>query len=295
MTYIRLLYYHIVFSLVVLPSFAVRWLSASIFYNENFRYFVDVMKNVLEQRSQTSEKFHDFPETATESVSSYTKEENGQTNPMWTKEEVGEIVAAQGTVFMLAGFDTTAMTLSCCCFNLAIHPEIQEKLYDSVIAQIQKHGEISHEMIQELPDLDNFINEVLRMHPPGLRLERTCNKDVTYNGIHIQKGMLITVSTFALHYSEEYYSDPETFNPDRWRPESKSNLNPYAFMPFGMGPRNCIAIRFAKEELKLVLCTLIEQFRFFPVAETENKIKVTDGYNTLTNIVDVTVGLASRV
>jgi len=40
-------------------------------------------------------------------------------------------------------------------------------------------------------------------------------------------------------------------------------------MPFGMGPRNCIAIRFAKEELKLVLCTLIEQFRFFPVAETE--------------------------
>ena len=40
---------------------------------------------------------------------------------------------------MLAGFDTTAMTLSCCCFNLAIHPEIQEKLYDSVIAQIQKH------------------------------------------------------------------------------------------------------------------------------------------------------------
>ena len=55
---------------------------------------------------------------------------------------------------------------------------------------------------------------------------------------------------------------------DRWSPENKSNMNPYAFMPFGMGPRNCVGMRFAMEEIKLTLCTIIKQFRFFPVEET---------------------------
>ena len=95
-------------------------------------------------------------------------------------------------------------------------------------------------MLQELPYLDHFLNEVLRMFPPIVRyniwylvlvysgyhvhtktqlhcgrLERVCNKDVTYNDIHIRKGMIVSVSTYALHYSEDYYSDPETFDPNR--------------------------------------------------------------------------------
>lgn len=278
----------------IMPSFVVRWLSAGVFHNEDFRYFVDLMTNLIQQRSNASEEFYDFPESASETVSSYTKEEDGMVKPKWTKEEVDEIVAAQSTVFLLAGFDTTASTLACCCFNLAIHPEIQQQLFDDITAQIQKHGDISHEMIQELPYLDNFINEVFRMNPPALRLDRTCNKDVSYNGIHIKKGMLVSVPVFPLHYSEEYYSDPETFNPDRWSSENKANLNPYAFLPFGMGPRNCIAIRFAREELKLVLCTLIKQFRFFPLEETGNKMKVAEGFSLITNIVDTNIGLASR-
>ena len=47
-------------------------------------------------------------------------------------------------------------------------------------------------------------------------LERLCNKDITYNGIQIKKGTLVGVSTHALHYSEDYYTDPETFDPDRY-------------------------------------------------------------------------------
>ncbi len=55
---------------------------------------------------------------------------------------------------------------------------------------------------------------------------------------------------------------------DRWSPENKANLNPYAYMPFGMGPRNCVGMRFAMEEIKIALCTIIKQYRFFCVAET---------------------------
>ena len=54
----------------------------------------------------------------------------------------------------------------------------------------------------------------------------------------------------------------------RWSPENKPKLNPYAYMPFGMGPRNCVGMRFAMEEMKIALSTVLKQFRFFPVEET---------------------------
>ena len=90
-------------------------------------------------------------------------------------------------------------------------------------------------MINDFPYVDHIIHEVLRMYPPAPRsninfskfkyyfltysinnrVERGCNKDVTYDGVHIKKGIVVTVPIFALHYDEEYYPDPYTFNPDR--------------------------------------------------------------------------------
>lgn len=128
------------------------------------------------------------------------------------------------------------------------------------------------------------------------RIERMCNKNVSYNGITITKGTLVTVSAFALHYDEEYYPNPNSFNPDRWisgpclyvsnklsmvpnyilikiinerwNPENDERPNTFTYMPFGMGPRNCIGLRFAMEEMKIALCTLVKSLRFLPVAET---------------------------
>lgn len=100
------------------------------------------------------------------------------------------------------------------------------------------------------------------------RVERACNKDVTYKGIHIKKGMVVTVPAFALHYDEEYYPEPNRFNPDRWDSDSETKPNPYTFMPFGMGPRNCVGMRFAMEEMKIGLCSIVKNFRFFPLADT---------------------------
>jgi cytochrome P450 family 3 subfamily A len=126
-----------------------------------------------------------------------------------------------------------------------------------------------------------------------ISLERVCTKDYSYdNGrIKIKKGQVITIPTYVLHHSEEYYPDPEKFDPERyrkhlkdyldllanllvyifffrWTPENKAKRNPYSYMAFGTGPRNCIGMRFAMEELKMALCSLVQKFRFFPVEET---------------------------
>jgi len=57
-------------------------------------------------------------------------------------------------------------------------------------------------------------------------------------------------------------------NGNRWAPENKDNLNPYTWMPFGMGPRNCVGMRFALQEIKIALSTLISRVRFYPIPET---------------------------
>lgn len=116
----------------------------------------------------------------------------------------------------------------------------------------------------------------MRLSPALPGIERVCNKDITVNGVYIKKGMLVTVHTYA-YYDPDYYPDPFKFDPNRWSPENKSSLNPYAYMPFGMGPRNCVGMRFAMEEIKIALCIILKQYRFFPVQETPDEMKFEDG------------------
>jgi len=259
-----------------------------------WQFFFDIMETMANERSNSPQKFHDFPEITKELIAAYTKEVNGKKVPMWKGEEIDEIVAAQAVLFMLAGYSTTSNAMTSCLFRLARHPEVQEKIYDLIMSKMDQYGDVCHEMIQDIPYVDQVMNEVMRMNPAAPFLERRCNKDITYNGIHIKKDMVIQVSVQTLHYSEKYYAEPETFNPDRWSPENKANLNPYAFMPFGLGPRNCVAMRFAQEQVKLLLCILVKQFRFFPVEETPVELTISDGIGSIDPITS-TVGIAARV
>jgi len=58
----------------------------------------------------------------------------------------------------------------------------------------------------------------------------------------------------------------------RWSPENKTKRSPYTYMAFGTGPRNCVGMRFAMEELKIAICTMVQKYRFYPVEETPVRI-----------------------
>jgi len=279
--------------LFILPSRLMKWLGKSFFPMESWRFFFDIVKTMFKERANSTQKFHDFPEMTAQAIASYTKEENGKKVPMWTEEQVSEIVTAQSALFLVGGYTTTSNAITTACFMLARHPEVQEKLYNLIIEKMDKYDEICHDMIQEIPYLEYVMNESMRMHPAAPAIERRCNKEIQYDGVRITKDMMVAVPVYALHYSEEYYTDPETFNPERWTPENKANLDPYAFMPFGLGPRNCVAMRFAQEEVKLILCMLIKEFRFFPVQETPMHLTIPDGIGSV-DPVNTMVGIASR-
>ncbi|KAI9562843.1 hypothetical protein GHT06_010298 [Daphnia sinensis] len=257
---------------VVFPNFLSTFgsLGEKLYVIDDFKFIFRLLENVILERSQSKKKYNDFIEIANESISEFKKEIDSKTS----------------TLFMLAAFDTTSTTLTNTCFQLARNPDIQEKLYDI--------GEVSHDMVQDMPYLEMVIQEVLRLYPPLLRVERQCTKDYSYdNGrIHFKKGQLVTVPAYALHRMEEYYPDPEKFDPDRWSPENKAKRSPYTFMAFGLGPRNCVGMRFAMEEMKIAIATMIQKFRFFPVKETP--LRFFDGFCILLQHFDATVGVELR-
>nr|QST15048.1 CYP360A8 protein [Diaphanosoma celebensis] len=261
---------------------------------EEFKFFVDVLENAIKERAGTDQKFDDFIDLAIESIGDAASSDKGSAISSWSRDEVEEIVVAQAALFFTAGFETTATTLTTAAYLLAKHPEIQDKFHDLIVQKVEEHGEVCHEMFWDFPYADQVINEVLRLYAPAVRLERECSKDFTFKGIHVKKGMMVTIPTYAVHYSEEYYPNPLKFDPDRWDPVNKQDRNPYAFIPFGLGPRNCVGMRFAMEELKIALCTLLLTFKFVPVKETTEALHLKEGFLFFIYPLDVIVGVEVR-
>jgi cytochrome P450 family 3 subfamily A len=110
--------------------------------------------------------------------------------------------------------------------------------------------------------LDMVIDETLRMYPPSVTLNRAASTDYEYNDIKVRKGQIITVAIYALHHDPEIYPQPEQFQPERFSDENKRKRDHQAYMPFGAGPRNCIGMRFALMEMKLMLVSVLAKYRF---------------------------------
>ena len=112
-------------------------------------------------------------------------------------------------------------------------------------------------------------------------------------GITIPKGMMISVEFLPSHLSSEYYEDPYKFNPDRFLPENRDKLIPYIYMPFGMGPRNCVGMRFALMEVKTAVVFLINKYRFYKTAKTQKELNPVK-FGLILNVGEIYLGMELR-
>jgi len=166
--------------------------------------------------------------------------------------------------FLVAGHETTALTLSYAIFLLANHPEKQAKLQaelDDVLGGAQPGATD----LFELDYLGNVVDEVLRLYPPAYTIFRESTTDVTLGGYDIPEGSIVTLPQWVVHRDERWFDDPDDFRPERW--DAERDRPEYAYFPFGGGPRHCIGMRFALMEAKLVLATLAQRFAFEPGTE----------------------------
>lgn len=164
--------------------------------------------------------------------------------------------------FIVAGHETTALSLAWSLYLVAFDPEVQSR------ARAEAHGVLqgraaTGEDIAALPFIRSIIDEALRLYPPAGMVSRTAMADDTLCGTKIRKGDTCIIPIYALHRSHLLWEDPDAFRPDRFA--NRKDIQRYAYLPFGDGPRICIGASFALQEAVIILATLLERFRFEPV------------------------------
>lgn len=183
-----------------------------------------------------------------------------------------EQVAAQAMVFYLAGFETSSTVMSFCIYELALQPDLQEKLRAEIFAVLEKtNGQVTYEAIKEMVYLKKVIAETLRKHPVIPHLVRLTTEEycIPNTDIVLERGMRIFIPIDAIHHDPEIFPEPEKFDPERFTPEAIEKRHPFAYLPFGEGPRNCIGMRFGELQTSIGVIQLLRNFRFKPSVRTK--------------------------
>ena len=148
-------------------------------------------------------------------------------------------------------------------YILATHPEEQTKLQEHIDTHFHpdESNELpSYDIVFNMEYLDMFIREALRMYPIApIFINRQSAEDFVIQGIGtIPAGTRIAVDIYSLHYDYDLWGpvDPHKFYPERF----ETKRHPMAWIPFGIGPRNCVGMRFALMELKMTLVSLLRKY-----------------------------------
>jgi cytochrome P450 len=160
-------------------------------------------------------------------------------------------------VFMLAGHDTTATTLTYALWALGRHPRMQS----TVRAETDAIGdrELTSDDVPRLRYTVQVVHEALRLCPPGPSIPRLIIRDIEVDGYLVKAGTLCTVGVYAMHHDPELWDRPVEFDPDRFSPERAAGRDRWQYIPFSAGPRTCIGDHFAMLEATLALATIIRR------------------------------------
>ncbi|XP_065299921.1 cytochrome P450 3A5-like isoform X4 [Dermacentor albipictus] len=176
-------------------------------------------------------------------------------------------------VFLVAGYETTATAMSIAMYELAMHPDEQEVIYSEMMQGLEHSGELTYEVIHQLKRLDMFVCECLRMYPPiALITSRQCNKDTVVLGQRFPAGVNVMAPTWQVHHDPEVWPNPFQFDSERFRGGARAH-HPAAFMPFGLGPRECLGKRFSILEIKAAICTTLRKCKVLLCEETAVPMK----------------------
>ena len=161
--------------------------------------------------------------------------------------------------FIVAGHETTALTLSWALYLCAFDPAVQDA------ARAEAQGVLGNRAastadIAQLPLIRRIVDETLRLYPPAAFLSRTAQKPDTLCGREIRPGDTIVLPIYALHRHHLLWPDPDRFDPDRF--SDPKAIPRFAYLPFGDGPRICIGANFALQESVIILATLLSRFKF---------------------------------
>lgn len=171
-------------------------------------------------------------------------------------------------------FETTSLVIATALLMLATNPIKQDKLREELRDKLS-HGQLLQEdTIASLTYLEQVIKETLRRFPVVDTLRRKCTKNTTLRdpsdsskAVSLRPGDLVYVPVDAIHHDPALYSHPDEFRPEHFSEEEVARRPKFAFMGFGDGPRHCPGMRFAMQQMKILLATLMLRFQVVPGPE----------------------------
>ncbi|XP_018404187.1 PREDICTED: cytochrome P450 9e2-like [Cyphomyrmex costatus] len=197
-------------------------------------------------------------------------------------------MTSQAFIFFVAGFETSSTLMSFAAHEIAVNPDIQEKLQNEIDKILENtNGQPSYEAINGMKYLNAVINEALRKYPVQLLTDRLCVKDFELpptlpnaKPYLVKEGTSLFIPIYALQHDPKYFPEPDKFKPERFFDE-KDQCNLNAYYPFGLGPRMCIGNRFALLETRTMLFHLLARCQLKPCEKTSIPVKLQKGGFTM--------------
>ncbi|XP_037869378.1 cytochrome P450 6B2-like [Bombyx mori] len=243
--------------------------------NSEFNSFIlNITKKVLAERNFKPSERNDFVDHLLQMV--YW---NG--NEKLTTEADLEsdswFVAAQVFLFLVAGFETSAVATSVVLHQLAYNQNLQDEVRKEIDSALKKYdNKLCYEAVCEMSLLDMTLKESLRIQPPAGFIRRRCIKEYKIPGtnIAIDPGVKILIPIKALNHDPKYFDCPSEFRPQRFSPEAEQNIPKFVYMPFGSGPRTCPGARLASLQSMAGLASLLHHFVVEPTPNTSRHYKI---------------------
>ncbi|ESO07243.1 hypothetical protein HELRODRAFT_76471, partial [Helobdella robusta] len=172
-----------------------------------------------------------------------------------------EEVRSELNTLLFAGHDTTAVSISWALYNLTKHSEFQRQCQEEIddVFHGRTTDDFSHDDFLKFFYLTCYIKESMRLYSTVPALERELTKPLTIDGRECPVGSIINPIIYSLHRNEAVWPNSEKFDPERFFPQNVEKHDPFAFVPFSAGPRNCIGQHFAMNEMKIIMAKILHR------------------------------------
>jgi cytochrome P450 len=161
---------------------------------------------------------------------------------------------------LLAGHETTASTLSWTWYQMNLRPEIAERVHEEAVSVLGDRDPVYEDM-HRLTYTTMVIQEAMRLYPPVWILPRRAIEADVIDGYEVPAGADVLICPYTLHRHPDFWTDPETFNPDRFGVDQVRLRHRYAYIPFGAGPRFCVGNNLGMMEAVLVAAMVAREFQ----------------------------------
>jgi cytochrome P450 len=170
-------------------------------------------------------------------------------------------VLVEALQLFVAGNETSPTALSWALYLLAQHPHIVDAMREEVAAAFG-NGPFTFEGLHTLDLTRRVLEETLRLYPSFWMIDRVALGDDQIGEVRVPGGLTVLTYLYGLHRNTAAWKDPEVFDPNRFEAEAKKGRSPFAYLPFGGGPRKCIGSSMAIAQMLLVLSGLLRRYNF---------------------------------